>query len=363
MCDSFNLKSSLKTTALLQNFYTKSHYVVHYQALKLYLDLGLELISVHKVLQFKQKPWMKPYIDFNTEKRKEAKDDWEEIFCKNMNNHVYGKTLQDDKKHMNVKIVSQSKTFEKLVGKPTFHSFKIFHKNLVGIQMKKPIIKLCRPIYLGMTILDLSKVLMYKFHYLYIARKFHSKARLLFTDTDSFCYEIMTKDIYKDLIRDKKYFDFSNYPDSHFLYHVDNKKRVGYFKDVSASRPLAEFVGLKTKMYSLNYEMTDKFKKTNIKKVKGVKKSTVDLHISHKDFLKCLYKLHRMRHIMRSIRSQKHQIYSIKQTKVSLNPFDSKRYLLPDKVHTLPYGHYRIVNKRSLDQYANGPPSKFSRRR
>lgn len=356
LCEQFKLKSTLKCEKLLTTFKDKCHYILHYQALKLYLRLGLELVKIHRVLKFKQKPWMKEYILFNIKKRREASNNFERMIYKLYNNACFGKTLENVKKHVNVKMVSNSKTFKTLTSKPTFYSFKIFHKKLVGVQMKKPVIKLAKPIYVGMSILDISKTKIFKFHYLYISEKYGDRAKLLFTDTDSLCYEIKTEDVYRDLLEDKDYFDFSNYPQSHFLYSDQNKAHVGYFKDESAGNSICEFVGLKSKMYSIEYDEEE----LNIKKVKGIKKSTIEKHIKHMDFILTLINSKRMEHSFHNIGSKKHQIFTLLQRKVSLSSFDDKRYLLVDKIHSVPYGHYKILRKRSSEDSNDEPAMKHS---
>ena len=138
------------------------------------------------------------------------------------------------------------------MAKPTFHRFKIFNEGLVGVQLLQVDLMLNKPIQVGFLILDLSKTLMYKSHYDYIKEKY-PKAKLLFTDTDSLCYDIPTEDIYKDMEQDAHLFDTSDYPKEHFLHSTVNKKVLGKMKDETAGVPIEEFVGLRPKMYSLMY--------------------------------------------------------------------------------------------------------------
>ena len=167
--------------------------------MELYLSLGLRLKRVHRVLQFIEKPWLKKYIDFNTDKRKEAKNSFEEDFFKLMNNSVVGKTMENLRKRCNVKLVTDRDKFLQVVSKPTYVSSKIFSEILVAVNMIRERLKLDKPSYVGMCILDLSKSLMHDFHYNYIKRKYGDGAKLLFTDTDSLCYVIETDDVYEDL--------------------------------------------------------------------------------------------------------------------------------------------------------------------
>ena len=188
----------------------KTKYVLHYRNLQLYIDLGLKIKKVHRVLEFNQSPWLEQYISFNTNKRTVAKNDFEKDFFKLMNNSVFGKTMENLRKRVSVKLITDEKKLIKYSSKPTFISSKIFNEKLVAVHNKKPSLLLNRPAYVGMCILDLSKTLMYDFHYNYIVEKYKSKAKLLFTDTDSLMYDIETNDVYKDFYKNKEKFDNSD---------------------------------------------------------------------------------------------------------------------------------------------------------
>jgi hypothetical protein len=178
---------------------------------------------------------------------------------------------------------------------------------------------------------------MYEFHYEYMLPKYGAeRIKVLMTDTDSFIYEVETEDHYKDMGEDADRFDFSNYPKDHALYSEKNKKVLGKMKDETAGIPIKEFVGLRS-MYSL---LTSHGKE--MKRAKGVKKSTLKNDIIHRDYVHTLFSGETMRHLMRSFRSENHQIYSLEQNKISLSAFDDKRYLLQDGITSYAYGHYRI---------------------
>ena len=188
------------------------------------LGLGLKIKKVHRVLKFDQSPWLKQYIDFNTEKRKHAKNSFEKDFFKLMNNSVFGKTMENLRKQVDVRLVTNEKKLDKLTSKPTCISSKIFNENLMAVHKVKETLTLNRLAYVGMCILDLSKTLMYDFHYNYIKKKYNNRARLLFTDTDSLTYEIEAEDVYKDFWNDKDMFDNSDHPESSPYYCCANKK-------------------------------------------------------------------------------------------------------------------------------------------
>ena len=199
-------------------------YVLHYRNLQLYLDLGLKLKKVYRVLEFNQSPWLKQYISCNTQKRTNAKNTFEKDFFKLMNNSVFGKTMENIRKRVDVRLVTDDKKLLKMAAKPTYVSSKIINKNLVAVHKIKESLTLKTPVYVGMSILDLSKTLMYNFHYNYIKNKYGDKAMLLFTDTDSLTYEIETEDVYNDFWEDKEKFDNSDYPENS-PYLINQTKR------------------------------------------------------------------------------------------------------------------------------------------
>ena len=197
---------------LIPTLSRKKNYVLHYRNLQLYLSLGLKLKKVHRVLEFDQSPRLGQYVNFNTQKRTGAKNAFEKDFSKLLNNSVFGKTMENIRKRVDVRLVTDQKKLSKLVSKPTYVNSKIFNEDLVAVHKIKETLTLDRPAYVGMCILDLSKRLMYDFHYNYIKSRYGKKNKLLFTDTDSLCYEIETEDIYKELWEDKNLFGNSDYP-------------------------------------------------------------------------------------------------------------------------------------------------------
>ena len=146
-----------------------------------------------------------------------------------MNNSVFGKTIKNVRKRINVKLVNNTRDYVRYISKPSFVSQKTFSKNFVAIHDIRPVLTLNKPIYVGFSILDLSKLLMYEFHYKYIKSKY--SANLLFTDTDSLVYEIKTEDVYEDFLKDKGLFDFSDYPQDLNFFYPANKKVIGKMKD------------------------------------------------------------------------------------------------------------------------------------
>ena len=325
---------------LIPNLRHKNNYVIHYKNLMQCLRLGMKLKKIHRGIKFTEAAFLKPYIDKNTSLRALAKNNFEKDFYKLMNNSVFGKTMENIRNRVNVKLVDSGEQFKKLAAKPNYNGRKIFNENLVSVHMKKTSLTMNKPVYLGMSILDLSKTVMYDFHYKYIKPKYGNKAKLLFTDTDSFLYEIQTEDFYKDISGDvKDRFDTSDYPEGHpsGIPTGINKKVLGMFKDEAAGKVIKEFVGLRAKLYS--YKMDEG--KEN-KKCKGIKKAVVEKSITHGDYKTCLETGKEQLRRQNIIRSYEHVVYTEEINKIALSAADDKRYLLKDSHDTLAWGHRRI---------------------
>ena len=332
----FNISSG-QVHKLITTLGKKEKYVLHYRNLQLYLSLGLKLKKVHRVLQFNQSPWLKKYIDFNTNKRTLSKNDFEKNFFKLMNNSVFGKTMENLRKRVDVRLVTNKEKLLKLTSKPSYVSIKIFNENLVAVHKIKETLLMNRPSYVGACILDLSKAHIYDFHYNYIKQKYGDKAKLLFTDTDSLTYEIETADAYADFFKDKNKFDNCDYNKKSPFYFDENKKVIGKFKDEAAGIPVTEFVGLRSKMYS--YTLDNKQSKRT---AKGIKKNIIQNDLSHGNYKKVLLSEEQIHHSMKTIRSMKHQLASYELNKISLSCFDDKRYIHENGITSFAYGHYKI---------------------
>ena len=325
---------------LIPNLRNKKKYVLHYKNLIQCLDMGLKVTRIHRGIKFVESEWMKPYIDKNTNLRAKAKNNFEKDFFKLMNNSVFGKTMENIRNRVDVKLVNTKEKLRKLVAKPNFKGRKIFSENLVSVHMKKTSLTMNKPVYLGMCILDLSKTIMYDFHYNYIKSKYGDKAKLLFTDTDSFMYEIETEDFYKDISGDvKDRFDTSDYPENHpsGIPTGINKKVLGMMKDEAAGKIIKEFVGLRSKLYSF---IMDDGEET--KKCKGIKKQVVESSIRHEHYKTCLLTGKELLRKLNILRSYNHEVYTEEINKVALSALDDKRYILKDGMDTLAWWHYKI---------------------
>ena len=326
---------------LIPNLRDKKKYVIHYKNLIQCLKAGMKLKKIHRGIKFIESAWLKPYIDKNTYLRTKAKNNFEKDFFKLMNNSVFGKTMENIRNRVDVKLVNTEEKLKKLVAKPNFKGPpKIFSENLVSIHMKKTSLTMNKPVYLGMCILDLSKIIMFDFHYNYIKPKYGNNAKLLFTDTDSLMYEIQTEDFYKDIAGDvNNRFDTSDYPENHpsGIPTGINKKVLGMMKDEAAGKNIKEFIGLRSKLYSFIMEEG----KEN-KRCKGVKKQVVESSITHEDYKTCLTTGKEQLRKQNIIRSYEHEVYTEEVNKVALSAMDDKRYILKDGMHTLAWGHYKI---------------------
>lgn len=330
-----------ETEKLLTTLEDKKKYVLHYRNLKFYLKMGLELKKIHRVLSFRQSAWLTPFIDFNTEKRKQALNVFEKDFFKLMNNATYGKSLENVRSRIDFKLVVNEKDLLKWAASPRLKRFIPYDENLAGLALKQQCILLNRPLYIGFSVLDISKLLMYKFHYEWAVEKYGSKVKLCMTDTDSLLYFVETDDIYADIKDDLHLFDTSDYPNTHDCYSLKNKKKLGTFKDEMNGKPIREYCGLRAKCYSvLDFHQNEK----NV--AKGVPRVAIKKQLKHEEYKKCLFNQEQKSTQSCTIRSDKHQLFTRKISKLSLTPYDNKRYILEDGVSTFAYGHHKIMKKK-----------------
>ena len=337
-----------KFKKIVCNLYSKKKYAAHINILKQALNHGLKLKKIHRVIEFNQEAWLTPYIDINTELRKLAKNDFEKDLFKLMNNSVFGKTMENIRKHRDIKLVRTDRKRSKLVSEPNYHTINLISEDLSIIEMKKTKVKMNKPIYLELSILEISKILMYEFWYDYMKPKYNDNVRLCYMDTDSFVMHIKTNDFYKDIANDvENRFDTSNYeantsettaePSSlarRPLPTGKNKKVIGLMKDELGGKIITEFVTLRPKTYSF---LTDDGKED--KKAKGTKKCVIKKMIKFNDYKKCLLNGEIILKSQQSFASNKHDVYTEDVNKIALSNDDDKRIVLPDKISSYPYGY------------------------
>ena len=324
-----------KCKKLVCNLFNKKKYVVHINSLKQALNCGLKLKKIHKVIEFNQKEWLKPYIDMNTELRKLAKNDFEKDLFKLINDSVFGKTMENIRKHRDIKLVTTDKKRSKLVSEPNYHTTNLISEDLSIIEMKKTKVKMNKPIYLGLSILESSKILMYEFWYDYMKPKYNDNVKLCYMDRDSFIMNIKTNDFYEDIASDvENRFDTSNYEVNRPLPTGKNKKVIGLMKDELGGKIITEFITLRPKTYSF---LTDDGKED--KKAKGTKKCVIKKMIKFNDYKKCLLNDEVILKPQQRFISKKHDVYTEKINKIALSNNDDKRIVLSNKITSYPYGY------------------------
>ena len=340
---------------LVPNLEPKRKYVVHYRNLQRYLSLGMKLVGVHRVLWFDQSPWLKKYIDFNTFKRALATTEFAKDCFKLMNYAMFGKTMENVRNRRNLELVTTDERMIKLIARPTFRTATTITNDLTAVENYQTSVCLRKPGYVGFTVLENSKKWIVRFHYGYIKPLYPGAlSTLLFTDTDSLCYRIRTRDIYADMLANFEEFDWSGYPANHRVFagmseeqiatlRNVNKKVLGKMKDELDGCRMSEFVGVRAKCFSFEIDERDRAayfsQKRSTMKNKGINSAVVKHQLKHEDYRKCVQESQRKFVDIRSLRSYAHQIYSLRQVKLALINFDDKRWMQEDGLATLPHGH------------------------
>ena len=329
---------------LIPDLTNRENYVVHYQSLKFYLKCGMKLKKIHRVLAFKQSPWMREFVEFVTGQRKRAVSDFEGSFWKLVLNSIYGRMLMDKTAHVNMKLVADEKVFKSMAGKPNYKSSTIYSQTLAGVQMNPTHVRLDQPEAVGAAVLDLSKLHMYRFYFNFALPTLGGveNCRLLMTDTDSLVFWVKNIDPKTTLAQTApQFFDLSNFPPTHPLYNPINKKAKGSFKIEYAQQTITAFVGLRAKMYCFQFESDER-----LAKAKGIPASALK-RVQFEHYYNALFhpRNPQPRARYKAIRSKKLQLYTIDLERKGLSCIDLKRFVLDDGVSTLAYGHYRCGEK------------------
>ena len=334
-----------KVEKLTQNLRDKEKMVLHGKNLQLYLSLGMKLKLIRRGLKFQEKDFMKNYIDKNTFLRSQAKNDFEKALFKLMNNSVFGKTMENVRNRVSIELVKDAERAAKLVNKPNFEELKIFDEFLIAVKMRKTKVWMNKPVYVGMSILDLSKTLMFSFQYEYVKKKWE-KAEVLYSDTDSLVLKIETDDFFADISGDvAEWFDTNDYAKNHpavlegLPIVKENKKKIGLMKDECGGKIVTEWVALRPKLYSFLTEDGEK------QKAKGLKKSMKNKSLRHENFLKCLRTGESQTRKQCLFRSRDHHIFTENMVKVALSANDDKRIVLENGIDTLSLGHVATLEE------------------
>ncbi|XP_031633765.1 uncharacterized protein LOC116347343 [Contarinia nasturtii] len=240
---------------LVLTLHNKKNYIIHYRMLKLALKHGLKLKKVHRILEFKQSKWLEDYIMLNTHERAKSKTEFEKNLFKLMNNAVFGKTMENIRKRVDIKLINKwdgRYGMKILVARPNFKRVVVFNENLVACELQRLNVFMTKPVIVGAAILEISKCKMYEFHYDFILQKFdYEHCQIQYTDTDSFLYNFICEDAYEFIRENKEKFDTSDFPPNN-PYHIQqfNKKVLGVMKDEYSGEIIKEFIGLRSKICS-----------------------------------------------------------------------------------------------------------------
>ena len=258
-----------------------------------------------------------------------------------MNNAVFGKTMENVRKNRDIKLVKTDYKRNKLVSEPNYHTMNLISEKLSIIEMKKVKVKMNKPIYLGLSILEIRKIMMHEFWYDYMKKKYEDMVKLCYMDTDSLIMNIKTKDFYKDIARNvEESFDFSNYDVDRPLPKGKNKKVIGLMKDELGGGIITEFVAMRSKTYSY---MTDEF--IEMKKAKGTKKCVIKKMLKFEDYKKCLFDKEPILKSQQRLKSENHEVYTENINKIALSSNDDKRIVVLDRITSYPYGYCSEVGE------------------
>jgi hypothetical protein len=334
-------KLTHRAQKLTASFLPKQHYIIHYRALKLYLELGMKLTAVHKVLSFRQTSFIAKYIKRTAKLRAEVSNSFWKSAIKLMSNAIFGKMLQSARNYIKVCFCRSKNTLQKRIGSPFFKAFKIYSEGLVAVFLGTEEIEIKQPIAVGLSILEHSKVHMYDMYYNHIVPAVggFDKLDLLATDTDSFilCVKGTREEFFKNI---SKIMDFSNFPPTHELYNVARKGELGYFKDeMKGATEISAATCIRSKCYSLSLKSIADGKSTH-NRCKGTPKLqrnalTFD---DYKNVLLC--DSSKTTEITR-IQARDHIVHTVKQKRLIFSSFDDKRFYTC-LFHSIPYGDYRI---------------------
>lgn len=276
--------------------------------------------------------------------------------------------MESVRKRMSLELVSSEKRIKKLINRSTFKYCTHYNENLSAVSLHNKIIKFDKPIYIGFAVLDISKTLMYDYHYNTMKQHYKGNINLMYTDTgmyfviiiiifiiltfmiiisDSLVYHVKTDDFYNDLLNNPDLLarmDLSNLPRDHPCYDATRKKVPGLFSDETDGRAIYEFVALRAKSYAYNIEGIEKIT------AKGIRRHVVKNHMTLEHHKMCLFGPDEITNDEHpaytnniSIRSYKHQVKTIKCSKLTYNSFDNKRVTCQNRIHTVAHGHYRIA--------------------
>ena len=331
--------SSNTTPKLIPNLCKKDSMICHVAEIQQAMQQGLRVTKLRRVLEFRQEAFLKPWVEYCVEKRRTAQNEFEQSFWKLMMNSVFGKTCEQVQNRVDIKFVKSTNAsrLEHFTMRPQFKDAHIITSDLLAVELSKCKVLYNKPIAVGAAILGISKAKLADFWYGCIKTKY-PEAQLCMTDTDSLIFHVETSNIYKDMADDKKWYDTSNYNKNHPLYSLENAKIPGFFKDETKGRPIAEFVGLRAKMYSL--EMADGGK---TKQVAGGIQLKEAEKLKHDQFREALFasSLHKL--TFQHLKSKDHVLSTETVERIGLCPYDDKSWVCDDGITSYAHGHYKTI--------------------
>ena len=330
-------RKRISSEKLVPNLMDKSKYVIYYKNLKYYLDKGLQLTNIHRIIAFDETAWLEPYIMMCTSKRQKATNAFEKDLYKLMVNSLYGKSIEDKRKHSKVKIPMSRKLVQWYTRNPLFDQFIILDEDKAICKLGKDKVVLDKPIHMGFTVLEYAKLKMYQLHYDTFKAHYGNNIKLIYTDTDSFIYHVTTNDFESDFYHFADIMDFCDYPKGHPLQSYCHKKMLGFLKDEMNGKSIHEVIAIKPKMYLIKSDEGDK------KTAKGVQRAVLKQQIQFENYRSCLYDFVTFHHTMHRLQSRKHDIFAIETNKVSLSPLDDKRWSI-NAIETYAYGNHNIMD-------------------
>ena len=340
---------SYKSSKLTPHLMDHKNYVIDYRLLKKAVELGIEITKVHRILSFDQSAWLKPYIEKNSEYRRQATNDFDKNVFKLLNNCIYGKTCENIRNRRHIEITANHAKALRYASRPTFKHGK-FEDDMYYLEMCKESITYDRPSYVGISVLDLSKKCMLDFHYDFMVNHYESKQKLLYSDTDSLVYHVETKDVFEDISNEanRHLFDLSNMPKDSKHRHMENAKTPLKMKSETGCTVIDEMVALRPKSYCMDIHGEES------RTCKGVQRFVVKNVLKNEDYHAVLETGKPVYAVNRGFVSKTHQIFSYECMKKSVSAFYDKMHVCDDAVTCIPYGHY------SLDNYSLNKQKKNS---
>ena len=355
-CRDFNMKHARNfssSSKLMCHLGDRKRYVVHAKTLSLYLRLGMKLTKVHRAISFHQEALMKRWIDGNTAKRALAKTDFEKDLFKLANNACFGKTMENVRGRMNLKLCCDATKYKRYINRTDYLNDTMIagddDSQLLAVNLRQTMVKLDKPIFAGLAVLDLSKAHMYDSYYNVFKPMFGESMRMGATDTDSFMIDV-EGDVDAIIGTNREHFDLSNYPKDHTLFDETNKKVVGKFKNELAGHLISERVNLRAKLYAFNVFDPATGEYEAEKRCKGISRAVVKHNINFQDYKTTLFEQSMQYRKQYMLRSKNLTIYTVCINKVALSSYDDKRYILDGGLDSLAHGHWRIPEMRQKEK-------------